>query len=84
VQHQAGFGLCCQFDALHALLVREEDEAALVDLFQEHHPDVRQPGRIDGGKRHRVGIVRLGGLGVGKPGCKQTEWLRDYAEVTGN
>ena len=67
---------------LHAVEIGVEDEAALIETLQQHHPRIGQPVGIDGGERHGVRIDRLGALGLGKPRRKQPERLVGFGEVT--
>ena len=53
--------------ALAAAVVREEDEAALVERLQQDHPQRRRAVGRRGRERHRLGIDRLGRARVLEP-----------------
>jgi hypothetical protein len=61
--------------ALAAAVVGVEDEAALVDALEQHHPHGGRPGRICGGQCHRLGerrrVPRLA-----EPGLELPERIR--------
>ncbi len=67
VEQQGGPGMGFQLAPLGAFQVGVEDEPAIIDALQQHHPDVRQPVRIDRGHGHGIGVVRLLLRGLAQP-----------------
>jgi len=66
---------------LPALEICVEDEFTLVEALEKHHPHVRHPGRVDGGERHGVRIVRLARFGGVEPIGKQCEGVGPREKV---
>lgn len=62
----------------------EDNEAAFVGGFEQHHSHIGQTGRVHGRERHGVGVVRLGGPGFRKPVGEECERIGALGEVTGN
>src|SRR5438105_2324523 len=54
-EYQAGFPPMGEFARFAARIIRIEDEAALLDAFEKHHPGRRRAGAIHGGEVHRIG-----------------------------
>jgi hypothetical protein len=83
IERQRRLRRCAQFPALHAVDVRVEDEAALVEALQQDHARIGQSVAIDGRQRHGVRIDRLRPFGLGEPGREQAQRLIGRGEVTG-
>ena len=73
----------CQFPALGAPGVGEEDEAALVQPLQQHHAGIGKAILVHGRQRHGVRIVGLGLAGLLQPLGEKTEWFGRFGEITG-
>ena len=82
MEKQRRLGLRDELAALGALVIRVEDEPVLVEILQQHHADIGQAVRVDGGERHGVRIVRLALLGLEKPGSEEAEGIASFREVT--
>ena len=82
VERKARLGVVGEFAPLLAAVVAVEDEAALVEPLEQHHPDIGQPVGIDGRQRHRFGIGGLGLAGILEPGGEQPQRLLGFGEIT--
>ena len=76
VEAERRLGVGEQLPPLGALEIGEEDEPRRVEALEQHHPHVGQPVAVDGGERHRVGVVGLGGLRRLKPFAEKGDRLR--------
>ncbi len=70
MQDEGGFARSGKLLPLGAFVIGIEDERRVFDLFEEHHPNVRQPRRIDRGQSYGIGIVRLGAFRLGQPAAR--------------
>ena len=82
MEQQRGLGVGEKLAALGALEIGEEDEAVRILPLQQHHAQIGHAVAVDGGERHRIGIVRLGGLRLGKPLREKRIRIRCCREVT--
>src|SRR5262249_36110820 len=57
VEEQRSTGISVELMALGALVVAIEDEAALIEAFEQEHAGSRDAGRAGSGDGHRVGLA---------------------------
>src|SRR6185503_4513775 len=57
VKAECGDGMREQMSSLSPLIIRVEDEPALVERFQQDDSHRRLPAFLDGTERHRVGLT---------------------------
>ena len=82
MEDRAGRRTVGQFPPLLALLVGVEDESALIESLEQHHPHMGHAVAIDGRERHGVGIGGFGPARLVEPGAEQAQRLVGVGEVT--
>src|SRR6185437_8855594 len=70
-----------EFPPLGALDIGVEDETPLVGALAEDHPDIGKAVLIDGGERHRLGIVDFRRSRLGEPKLEQGEGIASLGKV---
>ncbi|CAG9265785.1 hypothetical protein PCAR4_630034 [Paraburkholderia caribensis] len=76
VEKEACVWVLREFEALAALVVREEHEAPLIDTLDQHDARRRPAARVDRRKRHRVRFGELCVDGLFEPHVELTERVR--------
>ena len=83
VETHGRFFLAEDFASLLAFEIRIENEAAIIDVLQQHHTHIRQAVFVHGCECDRVRIVDFGGRCILQPFGKKRERFIFFSEVTG-
>ena len=82
MQDECRIGVGGKLATLLAAFIGVKRQFPFVEAFEQDHPHVGKATQIDGGKRHRFGIVEFAKLCLLEPAGKQPKRFVDGGEIT--